>query len=281
MALVLEHCGKTINRQQKKQTIKETYVGLESQVNSKISTLTFGVYQQGSGFLESWEKEQRGGKLYAVNITYGLSYTMNGSPDTGDDLTQIERSTLDCTILSLPLEANPNYCTKWQYYLIGLGGYALVQPQWWETAKDTFINPTTEDFQHYKWIKNLSEMPTEPSSSGQYWQVVKNVAVVDAPECKPTKMGVESWDYNTYTINEVREFGNRGAAGSAASKKLNKIVSQPDHGDFGVTPSGCDWKVDSSTVQFDGNKWVVSTTYTMSGPGGWDKDLYEVYESEE
>lgn len=51
-------------------------------------------------------------------------------------------------------------------------------------------------------------------------------------------------------------------------------MASPEHGDFSVTPTGCNWKVDATSVQYNGDKWIVSTTYTMSGPGGWDAQLY-------
>jgi hypothetical protein len=115
-------------------------------------------------------------------------------------------------------------------------------------------------------------MPTEPDDTGQYWQVVKASGEY---ACRPQKLGVETWDCSTYTITEIKEFGRRDDAGSAASKRLNKIVAEPEYGDFGVTFTNCNWKIDSATVSYNGSKWIVTTTYTMSGPGGWDSDLYE------
>lgn len=201
MALVLEHCSKRTSRNRDSQSLVETYVGLESEVDAKISTLQFGQYTAGIGALESWEKEQRGGVLYAVTITYTISYDSDGNADSGDELSEVQQSTLDCAILSLPLEANPNYRANWNYYLIGLGTYCTVLPSWWSTAKDTFLNPAEADFKVYRWIKQLSELPTEPDANGNYWQVVKPSG---GNYCKPQKMGVETWDYQTYTISEVK-----------------------------------------------------------------------------
>lgn len=274
MALVLEHCSKKSSRDRSKQTLSETYVGTQTEVDTKISTLVFGTYTAGVGTLESWEKEQRGGILYAVTITYSISYDSDGNADTGDELSEVQRSTLDCSILSLPIEKAPGYKTNWSYYLIGLGDSAQTRPSFWASATDTYLNPAGTDIQNYRWVKNLSEAPIQPVQEGttkKYWQVVK---AEGQGSCKPQKLGVESWDYSTYTITEVKEFNNRDKAGQAASKNLNKIVSTPANGDFSVTPSGCNWKVDSAQVQYDGEKWIVTTTYTMSGPGGWDRDLY-------
>lgn len=274
MALVLQHCSKTVQRDRDAQIIKQTYVGLESQVDEKISTLQFGVWRQGYGTLDSWEKQQKGGVLFQVIISWKISYDTDGNADTGDELSEVQRSTLDCAILSLPIEKAPGYKTNWSYYLIGLGDSAQTRPSFWSTATDTYLNPSGEDIKNYRWVKNLSEAPIQPVQEGttkKYWQVVK---AEGEGSCKPQKLGVETWDYATYTITQVKQFNSRDKAGQAASKNLNKIMAKPTNGDFSVTPSGCNWKVDSAQVQYDGEKWIVTTTYTMSGPGGWDRDLY-------
>lgn len=274
MALILQHCSKTVQRDRDTQTTSQTYVGTQAEVDAKIATLQFGVWKQGYGTLESYEKQQKGGILYQVQIKYEISYDSQGNEDTGDELSQVQRSTLDCSILSLPIEKAPGYKTNWSYYLIGLGESAKTRPSFWATATDTFLEPSGEDIKKYRWVKNLSEVPIQPVQEGttkKYWQVVK---ANGQGSCSPQKLGTETWDYSTYTITQVKEFNSRNKAGQAASKNLNKIMSKPANGDFSVTPSGCNWKVDSATVQYDGDKWIVTTTYTMSGPGGWERDLY-------
>lgn len=276
MALILQHCSKRTNRDRDRQTTSQTYVGTQAEVDAKIATLQFGEYIQGVGTLESYEKQQKGGILYQVQINYEINYDSQGLPDSGDELSEVQRSTLDCSILSLPIEKAPGYRTNWSYYLIGLGASATTRPSFWSSATDTFLNPSGEDIKNYRWVKTLSEVPLDPveeqgSTEKKYWQVVK---ASGQGSCKPQKLGTETWDYSTYTITQVKEFNNRDKAGNAASKNLNKIMSKPAQGDFSVTPSGCNWKVDSATVQYDGDKWIVTTVYTMSGPGGWDRDLY-------
>lgn len=135
-------------------------------------------------------------------------------------------------MLSMPIEGHPNYKTNWNYYLIGLGENAQTVPAWWSTATDTFIDPTSEDFKKYRWIKSLSEIPTEKDAeTNSYWQVVKSTGE-NVTVCKPQKPGVETYDKATYTITEISRYSSKSKAGWAASTALNTIVTAPAKGDF-------------------------------------------------
>ena len=138
----------------------------------------------------------------------------------------------------MPIEGHPNYKTNWNYYLIGLGENAQTVPAWWSTATDTFIDPTSEDFKKYRWIKSLSEIPTEKDAeTNSYWQIVKG-------------------------------------SGWAVSEALNSVVAKPKKGDFNIQNEG-DWKVDSASIYHDGKKWCSKLVYTLSGDAkGWDKMIY-------
>jgi hypothetical protein len=87
----------------------------------------------------------------------------------------------------------------------------------------------------------------------------------------PTKPGVESIDYATYTITESARYANRNQAGKMCAKKLNKIGTPSE--DFGL---GGSWKCDDATVSWTGEYWLATLTWTRAGgSSGWDEDLYE------
>ena len=53
--------------------------------------------------------------------------------------------------------------------------------------------------------------------------------------------------------------------------KLNQI-GRPEE-DFGMTPSGYNWKCDNATVSWNGKYWLATLTWTRSGNNkGWDPD---------
>lgn len=177
-------------------------------------------------------------------------------------------------MLSMPIEGHPNYKTNWNYYLIGLGENTKTVPAWWSTATDTFIDPTTEDFKKYRWIKSLSEIPTEKDAeTNSYWQIVKSSGE-NAQVCKPQKPGLETYDKAVYTITEISRYSSKSKAGWAVSEALNSVVAKPKKGDFNIQNEG-DWKVDSASIYHDGKKWCSKLVYTLSGDAkGWDKMIY-------
>ena len=55
--------------------------------------------------------------------------------------------------------------------------------------------------------------------------------------------------------------------------KLNQL-GKPDE-DFGLTPSGYNWKCDSAEISYNGKCWLATLTWTRSGNNkGWDPDIY-------
>lgn len=269
--LTLQHCTRQVSRSRTEKTIRETWVGTQAEVDQKINTLVFRENIANYGYLSSWDKRQRGGALYEVEIEWSLSYNPDGFMSDEEQLDQVEKSTLSTANISLPLQGARNYRTNWNYYLIALGDSTGIIPSWYYTATDTFLQPGSADFFKYRWVKQLSEVPTQQDKlTGTYWQVVKSGTTT----CKPRKLGVQSYDYSTYVITEIKQFSTQQDAGAAVSKYVNRIVDIPPNGDFGVTRTNCDWKIDDAQVSFNGDKWEVTTTYTMSGYGGWDKDLY-------
>ena len=77
----------------------------------------------------------------------------------------------------------------------------------------------------------------------------------------------------TYSITETAKFRSARSAGRMVAGKLNQI-GRPEE-DFGMTPSGYNWKCDDATVSWNGKYWLATLTWTRSGNNkGWDTDFY-------
>ena len=157
------------------------------------------------------------------------------------------------SMLSMPLESNPEYLTCWDHYLAAAPGVTAI-PEWWETAKD----PIIVENQKYAWIKSLGETPV---TSGAKWKILK----------KPVKPGLSNYDLAVYSVTETARFRTPEAAGRMVAGNLNRIGSPEET--FGIT--GGDWKCDDATVSYRDGAWFATLTWTRSGNDkGWDKDLY-------
>lgn len=256
MSLTLAYQGQEISKSNQQSYYKQTYQGFENQVNTKISELTLGVFHQDKGYLTQWRKSQKQGPIWQVEIEYKITYTSNSGNQSQTEVGKYS-STLSSRNLQLPLEKLQGYRTKWNYYLAGLGGVST--PAWWDTATDFFIMPVT-DRKYYKWCRSVGEIPLDPDpQTGLYWQILQ----------KPTKPGIEYFDYAYFCITEKRKYNTPTAAGNAINKNINKLVGP--HEDFGL--GDADWKFDDASVSWDGNYWIASMTFTQS-PTSWDSDLY-------
>ena len=161
------------------------------------------------------------------------------------------------SMLSLPIEGHPKYRKKWNYYLMAKPGVTAV-PAWWDTATAQTTELVGNDSQKYAWVKSLAEAPVD--SSGR-WHALKN----------PLKPGRESYEIPTYSITETAKFRSARSAGNMVSGKLNQI-GRPEN-DFGMTPSGYNWKCDDASVSWGGKYWLATLTWTRSGNNkGWDPD---------
>jgi len=165
---------------------------------------------------------------------------------------------VNCSMLAMPLEAAKNYRTKWNHYLAAAPGTTAV-PSWWETAKDAILSQT--DSQKYAWIKSLGETPVDKNGR---WRILKN----------PEMPGQDTFDVATYSITEVAKFRSAGAAGRMIANTANKLGRPVE--DFGLTPSGYNWKCDNVSVSYNGRAWFATLTWTRSGNNkGWNMKPYE------
>ena len=163
---------------------------------------------------------------------------------------------LSGSVLSLPIEKCVNYRACWNHYLMAAPNVNDL-PSWWASAKTVVLSSDLS--QKYQWCKNIGEAP---ASGKLRWHVLKD----------PVKPGVESIDYPTFTMTESARYQSFKAAVDMVGKRMNMIVTPFTSG---VDASGGrTWKCDSASVQYTGKYWLASFSYTLSGPGGWDTDLY-------
>ena len=208
------------------------------------------------GTLESVRIYQDGGNIWAVERRYSQNQT--GDFRNKPNIVYGRKSAqLHGGMLSLPIERNKNYKTFWNYFLAAAPGVTAV-PQWAQTA--TKPDLTDSDAQKYRWVKNLSECPQGTSG---FWRIIQD----------PKYPGTDSYDIATYTITETAKFSSAKKAGEMIAGNLNKIGKPTE--DFGLTPSGYNWKCDSAEVSYNGGDWFANLTWTRSGDDkGWIQEIY-------
>ena len=167
----------------------------------------------------------------------------------------VKTAQLRGSMLSMPLEAHPNYRANWNYYLVA-APEVTQSPAFWLNATDTLL--TQEDQESYCWCRTPGE---RPNTKDGLWYILFN----------PQKPGVSSYDVATYSVTETARFRSNQAAGKMVAGKLNRIGTPVTV--FGIT--GGNWKCDDASVVWDGKYWLATLTWTRSGnDAGWDSDLY-------
>lgn len=160
------------------------------------------------------------------------------------------------SMLSMPLKKHPNYLTCWDHYLFAAPGTSGL-PSWWDTATDVMMSAA--DSKKYSWGRYLGDQPVD--SKGR-WEVL----------AEPTKPGVETYDYATYTIQETAKFKSARSAGNMVANLLNHIGTPIET--FNIQPGN--WKCDDANIYYDGRHWYANLSWTLSGDAdGWDPDIYD------
>lgn len=283
--LSIKHATRQISKEQKQENVSLTWQGTKAEVEAYRATLILGNWYDGLGQFTSSRISQEAGPLWLLELSYVVTYDDNGSiANNEEEVSGPNTQTLQAHTMSMPLETAPGYLTRWNHFLVGrywvdsqgtTHNYTNTVPAWWATATDTYMSPA--DSGHYMWVKSLDSVPVaEYSESGvlvAYWGVVKDTT--NNIVCNPVKPGVETYDKAFYVISEIGEHRNKTKAGWATSALINTVVQSPLLGDFGLTATGYNWKVDSIDVAYDGRRWKASRTYTRSGDAqGWDPQLY-------
>ena len=256
MAAYLKHCGKRKEWTREGVSVTYSYEGTEAEIDTLLAGHVIGEGSE-DGTLAAKSKGQVGGSIWGAELRYEISGDGGGSATPPSNAWGSKSATLRGSMLSMPLQNHPSYRAKWDHYLAAAPGVAATIPAWWDTATTVLLSGTAE--KNYRWISDISDRPT---TGGAQWQILK----------APTKPGTSSYEVATYSITETAKYKTASAAGSAVAGKLNRIGSPSEK--FGIT--GGNWKCDDASVQYDGKRWLATTTWTRSGDNrGWDAELYD------
>jgi hypothetical protein len=271
MALSIQHGSRSKRIDGVRTESSVTWQGTFEEITAFQSTLEIGSIDPDLGTLTNISLAQRDGCIWNLTLDYKEVFAVI---DSGDKDKEPVEQELSATVMSVPIEAHPNYRTCWNHFLVAScnyegDNYTNQLPSWYYTARDPYLDPTTKDGQNYRWVKQLSEAP--PATKYIQWGIVKSGNTV----CRPTKPGVTSYDKAYFVIKETGFHSKKSHAGWATRDLINTVVDKPLLGDFSLTRPGYNWKVDDIQVAFNGEEWVAVRTYTLSGDSnGWDPDLY-------
>jgi len=236
-----------------------SWIGTKEEITEFSREEIPGQASNSDGTLDSVSVYQEGPNIWVCERRYTTDPDGN-SFEKPNQVYGKKSAQLSCSMLSLPIEGKKGYRKKWNYYLMAAPGVSAV-PGWWETATYDSSELVGADAQKYAWCKSLSEAPVD--SKGR-WQKLKS----------PQKPGVDSYDLATYSITETAKFKSARAAGRMIGNIINQIGKPTE--DFGMTPSGYNWKCDGASVSYNGKAWYATITWTRSGDNkGWDTDLYQ------
>lgn len=250
------------------------YTGTKTECQNWANEQTIGATYPALGKLSSITISQAGGSIYNVSAKYENANGTSGStsPVTPPDYSfGIYSASLDCTMMSTPLEIHKNaagqydYLCNWNQYLIGKyakGGTAPSVPAWWSTlgADSTtgVISPIPQaDQQTYQW----ADYGTLPIEDGYEFVVLKT----------PTMAGYQSYDRCLFTQTESARFRTYALAVASVANYVNK-VGTPINNPGSPFVNGR-WKCDRATVTWTGDYWLATLTWTYS-PDGWNSTLY-------
>ena len=262
MSLVQVYNGKTTDYDVNGINTVITYTGTKAECETWAAGQTIGATYAGLGKLASVTVSQDSGAIYHVSAKYqnanGTSGT-SGSEVEPPDYTYGEFSAqLDCTMLSTPLEQHPSYRTEWNYYLCARDDApaGTTVPSWAHNVTTPMIQGANADY--YRWVSYASELPQEDLHK---WVIIQT----------PTMNGYQSYDRALYTQTESARFRTRELAVSAVSGYANKRGT-PINNPGSPFVDG-NWKCDRATVEWSGEFWRATLTWTYS-PDGWNSTLY-------
>ena len=254
---------------------REGYKGTMAACRAHAASLVKGFYYPGKGNLTGWSISSTGAFAH-LDITYGREYDESGNEVNLDTSTGPLSSRLKTRLTRRPISQSvdadglPNYRANWDHWLVGLGAYANLIPDWWYTKTIPNILPPSSYF--YAWVKDLRETPRIPNGNTTgTWQVVTDGVTV----CERQKPN-DFFDWALYEITETGRHTSKVHAGWAVAELINSTVSAPILGDFGITALlGGNWKITDCDVAHNGRFWVSTRRYEKSGGAiPWDADFY-------
>lgn len=299
MALTLKYQGRTADYTKDTYTKVYTYVSenvqqIDDYINAYRNYLdTYLRDPEGHNMkLTGLRKSQADGPFWHLQVEYTWtigsgSIEQQAQPiEDPEDFSYGHKSaTLKSILISVPLCQAYGYKMKWDHYLIGKKKGEQQDPaipDWYDEDNNGLSGSYYTNL--YRWIKDYSEIPqpvyvestsTSTNDAGDditgitedviHWVVLK----------VPEKPGVQTFDESHYSITQAARYPTSQQAGAYVQNNLNKIGNGSTTGpenDFGLDVP--DWKCDDASVQWNGNYWLGSLTWTSSKGSGWDEDLY-------
>lgn len=149
----VKYCGLTKNATTKDSKTTVIYQGKKSDCEAFYNSHAFGDVDENYGSIESIRLYQEEGPFWNVEVTYSITTSVNVSYSSGTKYGPTD-STLNCRMMTMPLEKRPNYKAKWNHYLFSKYGYL---PDFWDTATNTKLS--INERQEFKWGSSASECP--------------------------------------------------------------------------------------------------------------------------
>lgn len=255
----------TVKYQSKQQTRGESgsgrsivYYGTAAELDKLFDESVIGA---GSGGEEITNVRRYKGEGGADELEIAWQNKSVGGWVSGPDARYGQKSAqLTAGRMSMPLERLKGYRAKWNYFLATCDETIDWAPDWWADATNTAIEKPWSDY--YRWVKSPSDLPYGKDQEGNIWTILE----------KPTKPGVESYDFATCQVVESAKFSSAKSAGKMIVGKMNRIGTPVET--FGLT--GGNWKCDAASISWTGKYWLATLTWTLSGDDkGWDLDFYD------
>ena len=271
MALQLKYQGRNKEKNAEGTIITITWYGTREECESYLQNAVINSTTAGLGRLVGASMAQGEGAFWEVSYKYSTAGYATGQSVTAPSTVVGEKSaTMNCSMISTPLEQHPNYLMKWNHYLAARykSGQTVPQiPTWWDTADATFIIPAADQL-NFRILDSRGELPSGFDSEGYAWIEID----------KPLMPGVSSYDVASYTQTEKARYRNYADACAAIAARANKIFTSSQIVNNGFT--GGNWKCDGATIEWDGEYWIATLTYTFSAnSSGWNTTLYSAYSS--
>lgn len=300
------HCTREITTSNDGKTMKVTYVGFQDPIFELNNSLKIGDIDWEWGRLNTKKITQKEGPHWLLTLEWeiefddkdGDSSEGNGNSRPKGTSRQPTTSSLNCTMMSVPIEMHPNYRMRWTNFLYckyDLYGNSpdvtqdlKTRLQAWVTAHrndQVDINPdekidlgtgyggNVNVSTIFKWVKNPSAVPYDKNGRNTWHMAIKKL-----------KPGLEKFDMPIYTLTEYSYHSNWSYASWVVTSRAGKIA-YPINGDFGIDQRlGGNWLCRNGSIKFDGKYWIAELQYAHSGDyllastipryRGWDPQIY-------
>ena len=268
MALQLKYQGKNREKTADGTVITITWYGTQSECENMLASAAINSTTAGLGRLVSAGTRPGEGGFWEVYYKYSTAGYASGSSVTAPSTVVGEKSaTMNCSMMSTPLEQHPNYKLNWNHWLAARykTGSAPSAPSWWTNQGASYVIPSA-DQKTFKVLNSNTELPQSPDLEGYTWEIIAT----------PAMPGVTSYDVACYTQQEKARYRNFADACAAVKNRANKTFTSAQIVNNGFT--GGNWKGDGASIAWDGEYWIATFTYTFSAnASGWNSTLYEAY----